>query len=209
MTNRMINPGLVGAVGAGIVLLVGAVIYGATHTDKAHEATRTSDHYTPGTKKVSEPRSKPCTVVKVIDGDTVKLNCEYPEGKRQVTVRLIGIDAPEMKDKKTGKPQCYAQQATQEAERLLPPGSAAAIWQDLTQAPTDRYGRVLAYVSFRADDPYYGFRGTDNDLGVWLVSNGYAKEYTYDKPYAKQSLYKAAQALADTESRGMWGACTW
>ena len=177
--------------------------------DKAHEAAQGSDRVTPGSKKVSQPRSKPCLVDRVIDGDTVKLNCEYPEGQRLVTVRVIGIDTPELRDKQTGKPQCYALQAKAEAERLLPHNSRAAIWQDVTQAPKDRYGRVLAYVSFRADDPYFGFRGQYNDLGEDLVRNGYAKEYTYDKPYLKQAEYKAAQAEADQDSRGLWGACTW
>jgi micrococcal nuclease len=130
----------------------------------------------------------------VIDGDTIKANCE---GRGLITIRQIGIDTPE-------KGQCYADRATAEANRLMGHNTIIDIVQDLSQAKEDKYGRTLAYIRFRPDDMYGGY-----GWGEDALRNGYAKEYTYDKPYAQQASYKQAQAEAVRESRGLWGACTW
>lgn len=179
------------AVGA----LLGSGITYALMREPAQEAVQNSSgHVVPGVKKVSPPRSKNCTVTKVIDGDTLKADCE---GRGVLTIRVIGIDTPE-------KGQCYADRATAEAQRLMPVGEAVRITQDLTQSATDKYGRTLAYVTFRP-----GEIGGGSDWGLWALQWGFAKEYTYDKPYARQSAYRDAQKDADEKSLGMWGACTW
>jgi micrococcal nuclease len=175
------------AVGA----FAGSGITYALMREPAQEAV--SGHVVPGVKKVSPSRSKSCTVDRVIDGDTLKANCD---STGLITIRVIGIDTPE-------KGQCYADKATAEADRLMPKGSQIKITQDLTQDPKDRYGRTLAYVTFRADDISAG------DWGLWAVQWGYAKEYTYKVPYARQKAYRDAQSTALDDSYGMWGACTW
>lgn len=36
-----------------------------------------------------------CTVIGIVDGDTLTVRCDVPEGKVYVTVRVAEIDAPE------------------------------------------------------------------------------------------------------------------
>lgn len=75
--------------------------------------------------------SAPCTVARIIDGDT--LACEG--GSR---VRLILVDAHEIGQ------SAYADSALALVRRLMPPGSSVRLDFDLELF--DRYGRVLAYV---------------------------------------------------------------
>ena len=46
-------------------------------------------------------------VVKVIDGDTITINYD----SKNESVRFIGINTPELKNAKTGLPDCYAFEA--------------------------------------------------------------------------------------------------
>jgi micrococcal nuclease len=179
--------------------LLATTIMTALRSDPAQEAAHNS-RTTPGQKKVSPPRRKNCLVDRVIDGDTVKANCE---GRGVITIRQIGIDTPELA-RGRHPAECYADRAKAEAERLMPHDEAIQIVQDTSQAPVDKYGRTLAYILFRPGDISGGM-----DWGLWAVQWGYAKEYTYDKPYAQQQAYRDAQSKADKDSLGMWGACTW
>ena len=71
---------------------------------------------------------------------------------------------------------------------------------DQSQHARDTYGRVLAYVTLP----------DGKDFGQLMIEGGYAYEYTYDVPYAKQVLYKELQAKARDAQVGLWtkGACS-
>src|SRR5690606_6683042 len=56
-------------------------------------------------------------VIHVIDGDTVILDAR--EGKRDVRVRLLGIDAPETNATTDQPPMYWAQQATEALRDLV------------------------------------------------------------------------------------------
>jgi micrococcal nuclease len=73
-------------------------------------------------------------------------------------------------------------------------GQRVMLEKDPSQGERDKYGRVLAYV-FRADGLF---------VNEYLVAQGYAHEYTYDAPYKYQARFKAAQAQAREEGRGLW-----
>jgi len=45
-------------------------------------------------------------------------------------------------------------------------------------------------------------------LNEVLVAEGYAREYTYDRPGAHQAVLLQAQRAAQTAGAGLWGACT-
>jgi endonuclease YncB( thermonuclease family) len=98
-------------------------------------------------------------VAKVHDGDTVRL----ASGER---VRLLGIDAPEMREGKPGRrgpfPEPGAVQATESLRRMV----GGKVVRILRQG-CDRYGRTLARI--RLDD------GTD--VGAELVRRGLARKY--------------------------------
>jgi len=101
----------------------------------------------------------------VVDGDTLKVR--FANGMR-TTVRLIGIDTPETK--KPGTPvQCGGRAATARMKKLAfrdGRGRSVTITTDPTQDLTDRYGRLLSYVS-----------AGGTDFGRSMVSSGWAKTY--------------------------------
>lgn len=59
------------------------------------------------------------------------------------------------------------------------------------------YDRLLAYIV----TPGQG------DFGLRMIRAGNAAEYTYDSAYMKQAAYRAAEAKARAENRGLWGKC--
>ena len=127
-------------------------------------------------------------VTQVVDGDTIRVRI----GTTTETVRLIGVDTPEVVDPR--KPvQCYGREASARTKALLDQ-QTVYLEADSTQGDRDRYRRLLRYV-WSAD-------GIDTNL--LLIRGGYAFEYTYAVPYRFQQAYKAAQASARSAQRGLW-----
>lgn len=125
------------------------------------------------------------TVARVIDGDTIELST----GDK---VRIVGINTPETVDPRRGV-ECFGPEASARAKELLE-GAAVTLTPDGTQDSVDRYGRLLRYVEL--------IDGTD--VGLQLIEEGFAFEYTYDKPYARQAVYIAAEATAKSNETGIW-----
>jgi micrococcal nuclease len=128
-------------------------------------------------------------LIRVVDGDTITVG----SNARTEYVRLIGINAPEPND--PGGPECYAAQATAHLRELLTSGTVVLDF-DPTQDQRDMYGRLLAYVTLPD--------GTD--VGEEMLRDGFAHEYTYDKPYTRLETYKASEADAVAHERGLWSA---
>ncbi len=92
------------------------------------------------------------TVVRVVDGDTLKVRYW---GKEE-SIRLIGIDTPESRVNKKAKRDAkrsgqdiktitaMGKRATEYVESLVKPGDLITIEFDAQQR--DRYGRLLGYV---------------------------------------------------------------
>ena len=131
-------------------------------------------------------------VTKVVDGDTIHVRI----GTTNETVRLIGIDTPEVVDPRTPV-QCYGREASARTTALLDQ-QTVYLQADSTQGDRDRYGRLLRYV--------WSANGVDTNL--LLISDGYAYEYTYALPYRAQLAYKAAQSSARSAQRGLWSPST-
>jgi micrococcal nuclease len=131
-------------------------------------------------------------VLKVIDGDTIKVLIN----NREDSVRLIGIDSPEVVDDK--KPvQCFGKEASSKAKEILN-GKSIVLESDPTQGERDEYGRLLRYV-FLED-------GTNFDK--FMVSEGYAREYTFkDNPYKYQLEFIQTEKKAKENKKGLWGSC--
>lgn len=131
-------------------------------------------------------------VTSVVDGDTIKVNIN---GTVE-TLRLIGMDTPETVDPR--KPvQCFGVEASNRAKTLLS-GQKIRIEADPTQDTRDKYGRLLAYI-YRDDGLFFNKS---------MVVDGYAYEYTYDKPYKYQAEFKAAQITAQSAGAGLWSPST-
>jgi micrococcal nuclease len=144
------------------------------------------------TAKLSE---QPTTyeVVKVTDGDTFKVLV----GSEVKTVRLIGINTPETVDPR--KPvECFGREASARAKELLE-GKRVRLEADPSQDNQDKYGRLLRYA--------YLSDGTN--VGKLMIEQGYAYEYTYERPYKYRDEYMLAHIEAASSKRGLWsdGTC--
>ncbi len=124
----------------------------------------------------------------VIDGDTFQI--QTPSGIR--TVRLIGIDTPET-DPNRGGIECFGNEATHFAKRLLE-DETLRLEYDESQGDTDIYDRLLRHA----------FLPDGTNVGERLIKEGFAKEYTFNQPYAYQKLFKEAEKTAQTNQRGVW-----
>ena len=131
--------------------------------------------------------SKLYRVTSVVDGDTIKIDYSGIE----TSLRLIGINAPEINNSYT-MVQCYGTESAKYLTGLLS-GKSVKIEVDPTQDSVDDYNRLLRYVYLEGED-----------IGLKMVSGGYAREYTYNNPYNKQSEYKNAEASAKQNKNGQW-----
>jgi len=129
----------------------------------------------PGAVRSDPPE---CRVGAVADGDT--FSCR--DGRK---VRLTGIDAPELGQ---GRPGGRAREALR---RMLPPGEVVRLERDVT--PTDRYGRILAYV---------WARGTL--VNEAMIRQGWAVLYTVPPNVKYAERFRQAQNEARTGGAGLW-----
>ncbi len=128
-------------------------------------------------------------VDKVVDGDTIKIII----GDQKQTVRLLGIDTPEVVDPRKTV-QCFGKQASEKTKALVM-GKIVVLESDPTQGDQDKYGRLLRYV-YLEDGTFI------NDV---LVREGYAHEYTYQsKPYKYQEQFIDAEKEAQEQKKGLW-----
>lgn len=126
-----------------------------------------------------------------MDGDTFKVNIE----KHIITVRMLGIDTPETVDPR--KPaQCYGQKASDETKRMLV-GHAVRLKLNPNREERDKYDRYLAYV-YLEDGTFWN---------EYLLKNGFAREYTFGKPYLFQKEFRNIEQETKREQRGLWGVC--
>jgi endonuclease YncB( thermonuclease family) len=121
----------------------------------------------------------------VIDGDTI----EVAIGDAIYKVRYIGIDAPELDDKRP-EFSALAQEATR-YNRQLVEGKTVRLEKDISE--TDKYERLLRYV-------YAG----DIFINAELVRQGlaYAESYPPDTKY--QDYLEEMEAEAKQTGKGIW-----
>jgi micrococcal nuclease len=126
--------------------------------------------------------------MKVVDGDTLVIDMNGVG----TTLRLIGLDTPETIDPR--KPvQCFGKAASDKAKELLT-GKRVSIEKDMSQGEVDKYGRLLAYI-YLPDGRLFN---------RYMIAEGYGHEYTYRLPYKYQKEFKAAEARARSEKKGLW-----
>ncbi|MBP9813651.1 thermonuclease family protein [Candidatus Woesebacteria bacterium] len=131
-------------------------------------------------------------VVKVVDGDTISV---LLNGKKE-TVRLIGIDTPEVVDPRR-LVQCFGKEASEKTKQLLTDKQVTLV-DDQSQGNRDKYNRLLRYVFL-----------DDVNINQQLLEEGYAHEYTYRLPYTYQPEFTDAERRARENKKGLWadGVC--
>ena len=133
----------------------------------------------PGRAQGSPPAGLVCQVSHISDGDTFRCR----DGRR---VRLTGIDSPEASQ------EPYGYRSRQALARWLPLGST--VWLERDIAPTDRYGRQLAYA----------WTGSTM-INEAMLQAGWAVLYTVPPNVKYAERLKRAQKEARTSGAGLWG----
>lgn len=132
------------------------------------------------------------TVTHVNDGDTIIVR--QADG-REETVRLLGVDTPEVKDPR--KPiQCFGAAASAHTKAVIAIGSGVRLAPDPQDTDRDKYGRLLRYV-YLPDGTLYNAQ---------LIKDGYGFAYTVF-PLTKLDEFRALEVEARTNNRGLWGGC--
>ena len=157
------------------------------------EITRNGDHESSEREKVKtiDRKSGFYNVLKVIDGDTIVVDI----GGEKETLRLIGIDAPEIDASSLNK-KCFGKEAEEFAKKILS-GASVGLENDETQDDRDKYGRLLRYVILK----------DGSNFNKTLIREGLAKEYAYKTAYKYQKEFKNAETEARKAKKGLWSAC--
>lgn len=128
------------------------------------------------------------TVLEVVDGDTAKVAIN----DKLFTVRMIGIDTPESVH--PSKPvQCYGKEAAYRANQILA-NQTVILELDPSQGVYDKYDRLLAFVWMNEQAMF-------NSI---MIAEGYAFEYTYNKPYKYQREFQGYERVAREQKVGLW-----
>ncbi len=126
------------------------------------------------------------TVVRVTDGDTVKIT---PEIDGEDRVRLIGVDTPET-DPERG-PEPYGEEATRFTQRSLEDQNVTL---EFDVEGEDDYGRLLAY-AYLPDGSMF------NET---LLREGYAQVATFPPNTRYLDRFEDVQKEAREARRGLW-----
>lgn len=129
-------------------------------------------------------------VISVVDGDTITVEMD----NRIETIRLIGIDTPEVYIDNEYNPECYSLEASEKLEELLD-GETIKLSSDKNVDNKDRYGRYLRYVYL-----------DDILINSKLVEDGYAYVYNYSD-FTKLSYFLNLENKAKINKAGLWSAC--
>lgn len=140
------------------------------------------------------------TAIKIVDGDTLKINYEG----RETNVRLIGIDTPESKsNKKAAKDAQRSKQdvttitsmgreATNFVKTLVKPGDKIRVEFDIQQR--DRYGRLLCYI----------YLPNGKMLNEEIVKCGFASPMTIPPNIKHSDKFLKAYEEARKNNKGLW-----
>lgn len=168
-----------------------------------------------GTETCADARTE--RVACVVDGDTFRVEaCEGGE-----SVRLLGVDAPEIAHSDDQESDCYGDASAAWATDLL---DGAIVRLDFDETCTDVYDRTLAWVTLEVerDDPLMATLldlelvelEDDQDSAGVLVNElairlGHAR--LYDEDFAQDVIYyeqlEDAEHQAQLDGRGLWSAC--
>jgi len=136
------------------------------------------------------PPSERVLVTDVVDGDTIKVL----RGRRQDTVRLIGVDTPETN--RQGTPvRFYGPEAALFTRRALLEKRVRLAFEppDRQGGGRDTYQRALAYV----------FTDDGRNFNLELIKQGFGRAYTR-YPFEYEQAFRNAEQAARAERRGIW-----
>lgn len=131
-------------------------------------------------------------VVAVTDGDTIKV---LDSDKRQHTIRVAGIDAPEKK-------QPFGQRSKENLSRLVFGKEVDVQW-----SKHDRYQRIVGKVMVAEPGCQRPGCSKTLDAGLGQVTAGFAwwyRKYAREQATEDAARYESAEADARTRRLGLW-----
>jgi len=135
------------------------------------------------------PATETGVVVEIVDGDTLQV---LTTGSTEaVTVRLIGIDAPERSHPSLGK-EFFSDEAAAHLASLCR-GKTVRMEKDAEE--TDKYDRLLRYVFLPPPDGRL--------LNEEMLRAGMARAYARF-PFSRKEAFLAAEGSARREGKGLW-----
>lgn len=131
-------------------------------------------------------------VSRVIDGDTFEIKYLW----QKATIRMLGVNTPETVDPRRPA-ECFGLEASKETKKILT-DTFVTLKLSPNRESKDKYGRYLTYVYLK-----------DGSLfNLYLIENGFAREYTFGKKYSLQGEFKASENEAKQRMVGLWGSCS-
>ncbi len=128
-------------------------------------------------------------VERIVDGDTVRIR--PLDGGESTPVRLIGIDAPEMRPQGKSEPDHWAERSTAFLRELAEGRTVIVRLEPREQR--DRYGRLLAYLYLNESEM----------LNLIMVREGHAyADRRFRHSHRRQ--FEQAEDQARRRDRGLW-----
>ncbi len=125
-----------------------------------------------------------------MDGDTIDVRDGAGKTER---VRFVGIDTPESVDPRR-EVQCFGKEASAHVKKIL--DGKTVTMKAKPDEDRDSYGRLLRYVYLDG-----------KDIGLTLLSEGYAFSVCKKFPHEKCETYEAEAKKAESKKLGLWSAC--
>ncbi len=129
----------------------------------------------------------PYEVVKVVDGDTIKLLIDG----ETITVRLIGIDTPESVHPDKSKNVPEGTLASDHTKELI---ENKFVYIEYGKESHDRYNRILAYV----------YIDENTMLNAQILEDGYAEVYTLKPNDKYEDYFLELEDEARSNNAGLW-----
>lgn len=147
----------------------------------------------------SEEALEQAEVVRVVDGDTIKVR--MPDGS-EGRVRLVGMDTPESVAEEESRNSEEGVIAADYTKSLVAPGQT--VWLSRDVSDTDQYGRLLRYVWLeRPSDPASESEIAGKMLNAILVRDGYAQVKRYKPDTTLYDTFKRWGDEASAQGKGM------
>ncbi len=136
------------------------------------------------------------TVIECIDGDTINVK---QSNNKNVKVRLIGVDTPELKTQTTS--EFYAIEAFNYTKAML---ENRTIYLEKDVTDKDKYGRLLRYVWLKKPLEANELEMRTKSFNSYLILNGFAKTLMIYPDYKYKSFLIKFENEAIKTGYGVW-----
>lgn len=143
----------------------------------------------------STVKTEKATVVRIIDGDTIKIKLSAND--KEETCRLIGVNTPES----TTRTEYFGKEASEYTKKQLT-GKTVYIQKDVSDR--DRYGRILRYVWLSQPTSESESEIKTKLYNSRIISYGYGQVMTVPPDIKYQSIFLKLQDTARKSKVGLW-----